>query len=136
MFDFAFWSVIVSYLIVNGLLSFIVGFVAKEKGRSSGSFYALSFFTSFFIGILVVLAIPKNDKPLPWPDTSTSHAKCETCKELILRDAIMCRFCGTSRTPTGNAPLAVRSWCPRCKTESEVLANSACPSCGAATHPW
>ena len=51
-------------LIANTIFSFIVGYVASQKGRSAFGLFFLSFFTSFLIGILVVIALPRLAKPV------------------------------------------------------------------------
>ena len=50
---------LLAVFITNSFLSIAVSYVAASKGRSAGGFFFLSFFFSFLVGILVVLALPK-----------------------------------------------------------------------------
>ncbi len=58
-----FWIVIVIGLLANIGLSFIPASMARKKGYSFGGFYALSFFVSFLIAIIVVACL--SDKSAP-----------------------------------------------------------------------
>ena len=49
----------IAYIITNAIFAIPVAYVASSKGRSASGFFFLSFFFSFIVGILVVLAIPK-----------------------------------------------------------------------------
>lgn len=99
-----FWSVI----IVNGLLSFVVASVARQRGRDPISFWALSFFLSFLIAILVLMALPvepANQAPSHPSDGDQRErdllrAQCPFCKEEIRSDATVCKHCRQTVTPT------------------------------------
>jgi len=119
----------------NGILSLFGAYVAGEKGRSAGLFWLLGFLFSFFIVLLVAIGVPRVDHPSPSSTVKNSHKKCHACKEDILEDAVMCRYCGSEQEEL-EPPQAVRSWCPSCKSESNVPPHAACAKCGRNTHPW
>ena len=87
-------------LAVNAGFSLIVGYIASQKGRSFGGFFVLSFFLSFLVGILAVIAIPRREIITP---TSNSYfastqegevAKCPFCSEWVKSEAKVCKHCG------------------------------------------
>lgn len=97
-----FWTYLFVILIVNAGFSAIVAYVAKQKGRNTSAFFWLSFFLSFLVGILVVLAIPSQDKQTPISIDSNftknaageNLAKCPYCAEWIKAEAKVCKHCG------------------------------------------
>jgi len=125
-FDF-----IIIGLVTNGLLSFIGAYIASEKGRSGAAFWILGLLLSFLIALVIAIGVPNVEHK----QSAISHKRCHACKELILRGALLCRFCSTPQEADQELT-EVRSWCPSCRREFAVLANSHCPTCGKETHPW
>ncbi len=92
-------------LIFNALLAFIPAYIAREKGRSFGAFWALSFFTTIFVGLIAVLALPQMEKQVRTVRTDEhgkvlAHEtempeaiKCPFCAEFVKSEASVCRFC-------------------------------------------
>jgi hypothetical protein len=88
----------------NGLLSLLVAYVAGQKGRSAAGFFWLSFFTSFLIGILVAIAVPRVERSAPnqaashtgrvAPTSSGISVKCPFCAEWVSSEAKVCKHCG------------------------------------------
>lgn len=83
-----FSTLILFALLINIPSSLVVGYVASQKGRSGYGFFFLSFFFSFALGILAVIALPQKAKDFG------ATAVCAFCKEDIRFDAQVCRHCG------------------------------------------
>lgn len=92
--------------ILNLLFSWIVAYAAKQKGRSSGGFFALSFFLSFLIALMVLIAVPSRSQKselvsdIDTPDSKQpgslpTMVKCPFCAETILFEAKICKHCKT-----------------------------------------
>jgi len=131
--DSTFW---ILAIFANGIFSLFGAYVAGEKGRSAGLFWLLGFLFSFFIVLLVAIGVPRVESVSPSSTVGNSYKKCHACKEEILGDAVLCRYCGSEQEEPDKTPQALRSWCPSCKSESYLLPYSACLSCGRKTHPW
>lgn len=71
---------------VNLAVSFIVASVAQKRGESSTKFFWISFFLSFIVAILVLIATPV--------EANQGRVSCLECGEKISREAKICRFCG------------------------------------------
>lgn len=122
-------------LFLNALLSLVGAYVATEKGRSGLAFWLLGVFLSFLIALLVAIGIPKAETAPTLPSTKHSHKNCPDCAEQILVQAVKCKHCGAKQPAIEKSNVNVRSWCPFCKSESNIPPQSACPNCGKGTHP-
>lgn len=87
-------------ILLNITLAIPVAYVAKRKGRSAGAFFALSFFLSFIVGILVVLAIPAQEvlEENTHSDkiarkNGETLVKCPYCAEWVKAEATVCKHC-------------------------------------------
>lgn len=95
---------VIGALIANTLLSLLVGYVAGQKGRSAVAFFWLAFFTSFLIGILVAMAVPRVENSAPSQAASRTgkvaktasgtSVKCPFCAEWVSSEAKVCKHCG------------------------------------------
>lgn len=87
-------SYLIIALIVSAGFGLLAGWLAGQRGRSAGKFFALSFFCSFVIAIIVLLALPNLKTSPASASTSTEGLeKCPFCAELIKREAQVCKFC-------------------------------------------
>lgn len=96
----SFEFVLMVYLVVNFFLSLVVAYIASEKGRNPVLFFFTSFFVSFLVGVLLVLAIPqRKSTPSGYSkefsiDLSKKMGKCPDCAEWINLEAKVCKHCG------------------------------------------
>lgn len=76
--------------------SIAVGVLASNRGRSGSGWFVLSLIISPLLGAIFVLLVEnlKDVKPSP-----ATHIKCPDCKELILKDALVCKHCGCRLMP-------------------------------------
>lgn len=96
---------------------FLAPIIASSRGNSIGwaFFWALC---AGPIGVVIALVLPRNESTLT--DTALQSGemkKCPYCAELIKREAIKCRFCGTDQ-PT------------QLVEKVEVIEIKKCPFCG------
>ena len=77
-------------------LSMIAGGIASNKGRCGFCFFLLAVFLSPFIGIVAAVVAKRKDPNAPTPLT---HVKCPDCRELVLKDARVCKHCGCKLVP-------------------------------------
>jgi len=125
----------VAYLIVNALLALLVAYVASEKGRSSSGFFFLSFFFSFFVGILVVLAIPRVEARSIAEESSGSFSregsevlfKCPYCAEWVKAEAKICRYCG--KEIAKDIEMMSEQEKEKFKNQSKLAGSRVCPRC-------
>ena len=86
-------------LIVFGFaFAVIVGILAARRGRSGFGWFVLSLLITPLIAGLLVLVLPSKatDPDAPTPET---HVKCPDCRELVLKEARVCKHCGCKLVP-------------------------------------
>lgn len=82
------------------LFSFVVAFIAGNKGRSGFAWFFLSILISPLLTLILVLAL----KDLTREPNHRTHDKCPDCGEWILKEARVCKHCGCRLVLTsGNA---------------------------------
>lgn len=77
-------------------LSVLVGVAASSRGRGSGTWFLLAMIFSPLLAIIGLVLVP-NLKSAPNPET---HVKCPDCAELVLKEAKVCKHCGTRLIPS------------------------------------
>lgn len=80
--------------VVCGIASAVI---ASSKGRDLGV-WAIAGFVLGPIGVLMAIGVA-GVRPGEVPLSSGEVRKCPACAELVRREAIKCRFCGTELTP-------------------------------------
>jgi hypothetical protein len=73
---------------LNAALSGLVAYAAKSRNRSASAFFWLSFFVSFFVGILVLIALPSGVRQV-----DGLRIACPYCDEQVSRNAKICPHC-------------------------------------------
>lgn len=80
---------------INTILGIIVGAIAHSKGKSFNGWW-------LYATVLLIVALPhslfiKNDnKVIEQRQLVEDMVKCKFCAELIKKEAIICRFCGSN----------------------------------------
>ena len=73
----------IGFLAISLLFAFLAAYIAERRNRRAWLWGVLTFLFSPLV-ILVLLALPR--VPLRKP--------CPECKEMVLADAKLCRYCG------------------------------------------
>lgn len=86
------------------VFSIVVGVMASGRGRSGFGWFILACLISPLVASVFLLLVTNKAAERGRPHPST-HVKCPDCKELILKDARVCRFCGCKLAPLAPAAL-------------------------------
>lgn len=78
-------------------IAIVTGIAASSRGRSGFGWFLVGCFFSI-LALLAVLVMPsrKVDPNAPTPKT---HVRCPDCKELVLKEAKVCKHCGCKLVP-------------------------------------
>lgn len=80
------------------MFAIAAGIFASSRGRSGFGWFLISLLISPLLGFIFLLVLQnlKEKKMMPNPDT---HVKCPDCRELVLKDARVCKHCGCKLVP-------------------------------------
>lgn len=88
-------------------LSVVAGVVAHNKGRSGVGLFFLSLVLSPLVGLIVAFAISSRQRmemEAAQRGDSAEFRKCPFCAEVVRREALKCKHCGSELTPAAPAP--------------------------------
>jgi hypothetical protein len=87
----------IGYLFLWLVAAIFTGAIASSKNRSAIGWFILGCFFPL-LSFLAILGLPSiaNDDDKPTPNT---HVKCPDCKELVIKDANVCKHCGCKLVP-------------------------------------
>lgn len=84
-------EIIIIILIVQAFICGILSFnLAEHKGQSTGAWFAAGFFFGIF-GLIAAAGLPTK---AALPSVAGLQKKCPDCAESLLREAMVCKFCG------------------------------------------
>lgn len=125
--------------------SILASWIASTKNRSAGAVLALSLVLSPLIGIIVALVIERRPTEAEQAAleankiSPATHVRCPDCKELVRRDAVVCKHCHAKLTPQPYEPVPIVDdgkmfRCSKCQSAVQYDATE-CPNCFRALIP-
>jgi hypothetical protein len=76
--------------------AFVCGVMASRAGRSGFGYFILACIISPLLCFLLLAVLgkaPGDGSPEPGAPTPETHVKCPDCRELVLKDARVCKHC-------------------------------------------
>lgn len=85
------------------VLCFIPAIIANNKGRSAIGYFFLSVLLSPLVGTIIILLVRTNQVQVKQRNdkealASSNNKQCQYCGEVIKKEAIKCRYCGSDLT--------------------------------------
>ena len=118
--------------IIYLIFCFVIASGAQNRGRSYGGYFALSFFLSPLIAIIILLVLGETDENKKArivqqislneninKEKQGELKKCPFCAEEIKKEAIVCRFCGKDIPNENDNKLVINN-----QTENEIKQSS------------
>lgn len=84
------------YVLFWAVLAVCVGYLASKRGRSGFGWFLFSCILTPVVGVIMVALLPDLSKE----DQLTGRVPCPACKEPVLPDALKCKHCGSTLTPS------------------------------------
>lgn len=80
--------------------SVLVAVMASKANRSAFGYFVLSIFISPLLCFLLLAVLGKaRDEYEQSPPSPETHVKCPDCRELVLKEAKVCKHCGCKLVP-------------------------------------
>ena len=89
---------ILIFLVTLAVISCLPASIAKNKGRSFGSWWVYGFLL-FPIALIHSLAMSKDVEGLEAQAIASGNRKCPACAEMVKVEAIICKHCGSKLEP-------------------------------------
>ena len=80
--------------------SVLCAVLASSRQRSGFGYFILALLISpLLCGLLLLIIGKKSDPNAPTAPSPDTHIKCPDCRELIIKDARICKHCGCKLLP-------------------------------------
>lgn len=94
------FEIVVASLVIWTLFGIASAIVAKRKGRNGCGWFLLGVLFGPF-GLILALVVSSDNEALSKAKLESGQMKkCPYCAELVQREAIKCRFCGSALSAT------------------------------------
>jgi hypothetical protein len=81
------------------VFAIVVGIAASARGRNGFGWFLLSLIISPLFGLILVLVLPNPQDERERYQRLYNSRKCPFCAEMVLREAIVCKHCGSALEP-------------------------------------
>jgi bacteriorhodopsin len=83
------------FIVIGIIFGVVTSVIAQLKGHSGFKWFVLGFIAPL-VALFIVILIKKAEA-VPTPET---HVKCPDCKELVLKEAKVCKHCRCKLIPS------------------------------------